>query len=54
MRITIETTYSEPMYSIKSTVEVPYDDVTLEQVRELVDQALLGYGYLWPREGEGR
>lgn len=47
MRITIESTASELQYSIKTIVEVPYDDVELEEVRKLIDQALRGYGYIW-------
>ena len=45
MRITIESTASEPRFSIKSTVEVMYDDVDLEEAYRLVNQALEGYGF---------
>lgn len=46
MRITIENTVSEPQYSVKSVVEVPYDDVDLEEARRLVEQAIWGFGFL--------
>ena len=45
MRITIESTASEPRYSIKSTVEVGYDDVELGEIYDLVNQVLEGYGF---------
>ena len=45
MRLTLESTVSEPQYSIKTIVEVPYDDVELEDVQELVKQLLRGYGF---------
>ncbi len=45
MRITIESTVSEPRYSVKSTVEVMYDDVDLAEMYVLFDQALSGCGY---------
>jgi len=45
MRITIESTVTEPTYSMKSVVEVPYDDVGLSDLQELINQALRGYGY---------
>jgi len=45
MRITIESTVNEPKFSIKSVVEVPYDDVLLDEVIELIRGALEGYGY---------
>jgi hypothetical protein len=45
MKITIESTDSEPRYSMKASVEVPYDDVLLDEAFELVVQVLEGYGY---------
>ena len=48
MRITIESTTSEPRYSVKSTVEVMYDDVDLEEMYSLYTQVLQGYGYSLP------
>ena len=45
MRITIKSTHSEPQYSSKAQVEVPYDDLTLEQLTELFAQAAVGYGF---------
>ena len=45
MRITIESTVSEPRYSVKESVEVPYDDVLLDEVIGLIRGALEGYGY---------
>ena len=45
MRITIEDTAKEndPKYMVKVSVEVPYDDVSEEQVIEVFKQALCGY-----------
>ena len=45
MRITIETTVSDPVYSTKVMIEVPYDDVELEKVQLLMRDALLGFGF---------
>lgn len=45
MRITIESTMSEIQYSIKTVVEVPYDDVDLSEMEVLLNQALLGFGF---------
>jgi len=36
---------SEPRYSVKESVEVPYDDVLLDEVIGLIRGALEGYGY---------
>lgn len=47
MRITIESTVSELQYSIKAVVEVPYDDILLGELSDLIDQALRGYGFTW-------
>ena len=47
MRITIKSTHSEPQYSSKAQVEVPHDDVTLEQLTELFAQAAVGYGFFF-------
>ena len=52
MKITIETTVTEPEFSIKSTVEVPYDDIDLDEVRQLIDQALRGHGYQFNTESD--
>ncbi len=46
MRLTIETTASEPRYSVKETLEVPYDDVELGEVLTLLREALQGFGYV--------
>lgn len=50
MRITLETTVSEPMYSTKVVIEVPYDDVELEDVQLLMKDALLGFGFRWTKD----
>ena len=47
MKITIESTVSKPEYSVKAVVETPRDDVDLDEVRVLLDQALRGFGYIW-------
>ena len=48
MRLTLESTNSEPQFSLKATVEVPHDDLLLNEVYELVDQLLKGYGFYIP------
>mgnify|MGYP001614993876 CR=1 len=48
MRLTLESTVSEPQHSCKTTIEVPYDDVTLEEVQELLNQLLRGFGFYIP------
>ena len=48
MRITIESTVSEPEFSCKATVEVPFDDADLDAVQQLIDQLLRGFGFLLP------
>lgn len=45
MRITIKSTHSKKQYSSKAQVEVPYDDLTLEQLTELFAQAAIAYGF---------
>ena len=45
MRITIETTESEPAYSFKVTKEVPHDDSTVYDMQELIDDVLRACGY---------
>ena len=45
MRITIETTVSEPRYSQKVVLEVPYDDVEIKDMQELLEEVLAGAGY---------
>ena len=45
MRLTLESTNSEPQFSLKATVEVPHDDLIVNEVYELVDQLLRGYGF---------
>ena len=50
MRITIESTVSEARYSCKSTVEVPYDDVDIDEAQQLFDQLLKSYGFVIPDE----
>ena len=45
MRITIETTNSDPEYSQKVIIEDPTDDKTVDDMVEMFKQALLGCGY---------
>ena len=45
MRITIESTDSEPQFSSKSIVELPYDDVDLNELLQLFTQAAAGFGF---------
>ena len=46
MKITIETTVREDIkYQRKVTVEVPYDDQTIDEVIELFSDALQGWGF---------
>jgi hypothetical protein len=45
MRITIESTVSEPIYSTKAVVEVPYDDLDIHQVEEQLKALLVAYGF---------
>lgn len=45
MRLTIETTNSVPEYSQKVVKEVPYDDLDIWAVQNLVMELLVGYGY---------
>lgn len=45
MRLTIESTTSEPRYSVKESLEVPYDDLELDEVLALVRELLQGFGY---------
>jgi len=40
----------EPEYSVKAVVEVLHDNIDLDEVRVLLDQALRGYGYMWDDE----
>jgi len=37
---------SEPRYSVKESIEVPYDDVELPDLLTLIREALQGYGYV--------
>ena len=48
MRLTLESTASEAQYSSKAIVEVPFDDVDLDELRRLFDQLLKGYGFILP------
>ena len=48
MRLTLESTVSEPQHSCKTTIEVPYDDITLEDVQGLLNQLLRGFGFYIP------
>ena len=45
MKITIESTEYEPPYAVKATVEVPSDDLLIEDVVGLMDQVIRGYGF---------
>ena len=45
MRITIESTESEPQFSLKSIVEMPYDDVDVNELLQLFTQAAAGFGF---------
>ena len=45
MRITIETTVSEPKYSYKVATEVGYDDIDIANMQELLVGTLAGCGY---------
>ena len=42
MRITIETTNSEPLYSFEKTVESPYDEQTLEVIFQMFVELIEG------------
>ena len=55
MRLTLETTKSEPKYSYKSTNEKPYDDIPLDEMFDWFADVLEGIGYVGARkylEGE--
>jgi allantoicase len=45
MRITIETTFYEPEFASKVSIEVPYDDVEINKAFEMFADALEGFGY---------
>jgi len=45
MRITIETTNSQPEYSQKVVKEVPFDDLDIWQVVDAIRELLLAYGF---------
>ena len=45
MRITIESTVSEPDYSIKATIETAQDDYSVAELMLYIKQVLLGYGF---------
>ena len=45
MRITIETTVSELQYQKKAIIEVPFDDVGIQDAFEMFADALEGFGY---------
>jgi len=45
MRITIETTASEPQYSHKAIVEVPMDEQDIYEMGELIKYALRGMSF---------
>lgn len=46
MRIILESTSSDPKFSVKTSIEVPHDDLVLDDViEELVKPVLLGYGF---------
>ena len=45
MKITIESTDKESIYSTSATVSVGHDDVEADQLLALLKQACLGYGY---------
>lgn len=53
MKITIESTVSEPSYTCKATVEVGYDDVGVHEIMRFFRQAMVGYGYVLQGEDEG-
>ena len=42
MRITIETTNSEPLYSFKKTIESPYDEQTLQEIFQMFVELIDG------------
>ena len=44
MRITLETTVYEPEYATKAVVEKPRDDLTIWEVMDMVNGALVGFG----------
>ena len=46
MRITIETTFYEPEFASKVSIEVPYDDVEISKAFEMCADALEGFGYI--------
>ena len=46
MRITIETTDSVAPHAYKAILEVPYDDVVLDEVYTLINQVLQCAGYI--------
>lgn len=46
MRVTIETTNSDPKYTHKVIVEVPGDDLGITEMHQLVWNALSGSGWL--------
>lgn len=50
MRITIESTNSEPQYSRKVVIEKPFDDLSLEEIFELCANALEGFGYVGAKD----
>ena len=45
MRITIETTNSQPEYSQKVVKEVPFDDLDIWQVVDELRELLMAYGF---------
>jgi len=52
MRITFEPTGEQRGRSVeathpKVTIEHPSDDLSLDNMRELIDQALRAFGYAW-------
>ena len=46
MKLTLESTVSEAQYSCKTSIEVPYDDVSLDEVQQLFNQLLRGFGFV--------
>ncbi len=57
MKITIESTHSPIEYSTKSTVEMPRDDLTVDELVQMFSSCAVGFGFsqenLNERLGEG-